>query len=337
MTDDELVPQTSPNKSDPVPTTATGKPIFPYRNEDQVHQDMRRFAQRQTRQTQRHEIMLRLEASGPLGRIAAVELVESFPRQDMSMRHEILDFLQALADQDIDISNAGEALARYLNDSNFALREKVAEVLLRMGEGAHLATTRVLGCTRHGVREIRLAAVKILGNIGPHCAAAAGPRLKAMQKSVPDNDTEMRDALQEALDQLYQHGHEGEHADSEAREQSTKEIRSEIGVLRLIERIASGQKHIDDRSELIAILQKLPEEARIKGLVICLASKDVLTRALAAWAMTQEFELFIPYAPTLKKAFQSESDMRVRCELGDLLTAMLCYVSLEKQTRQQAN
>lgn len=183
----------------PPAESATGRPIWPYRSEAEVEKAAQRFGARNIKQFQKREIMDRLLASMPLSAKAVPFLCEDFHKENMGMRHQLLDFFRLLVEKGADLSESANELAKYISDSNFKLREKAKDLFLTMGPGASPAVKRITGYLRHSVPDVRMAAIEVLGAIGPECREDAVPKLERLLKSVTGRDAEAMSAIHRSL------------------------------------------------------------------------------------------------------------------------------------------
>ncbi len=314
--------------------------IWPYKNEQQVRKAAEAFGHRATKQFQRAQIIARLKKSGPLAAQAVPQLLLSFSRQDMNSRHELITALEDFIGQGADLTESADELGKHLNEPNFALRERIGQVLIKMGPTAAGSLTRVMGCTRHGAREVRLLSVKVLAAIGPAAGTVALKRLEGMRKGA-ESDTEMMTAISAALDAIgtgepaaHAAHQSGLHpapplpADGEKPAEPAAE-ESPTVVMRLVETLAAPNLPGEQMNKTMAVLTRLPEKLRLEGLARGLASQNQQIRRLAAKLMQNEFAHAVPFAKEINQAFLKETDLITRGHIADLLTCILLQLSFK--------
>ncbi len=191
------------DQSDPVPPSdsSASKRVWPYKSAADAQKAGERFADRNLKGFQRTEILERLRATGPMAASAAGHLIDNIHKQDMTTRHEILSLLESLLKKDADLSPYADNLAKFLGDTNHALRTRVAETMTLMGPQAMPAMPRILGILRHSRADMRMLGAHILGGIGPACARQAKDKLEA-QLGNPGNTPDLTQAIAEALEKI---------------------------------------------------------------------------------------------------------------------------------------
>ncbi len=179
--------------------TATGRTVWPYKSEDEVKRAIEKYLDRKTPKAQQRKIFDRLLASPHFAHISAPMLVEEFHKLDMGTRHTLVEHFQTMVEEGADLSVGAKDFAKYLADPNFALREKVASLMIAMGEQGAGGLTRILGYLRHNIPDIRIAAAKVLGAIGPVCADEALPKLNAALKAAQGREKNAESAIYAAI------------------------------------------------------------------------------------------------------------------------------------------
>lgn len=178
-----------------------GGTVEPYRTAEQIRDAARKFAQPTTRQEDRLMIFHRMKASGPKAGSGMSTLIEALGRQDIAMKHRLLDLFVEVLRNGADVADLADEIAKNLSDNNIRLRQRVGEILIEMGPDAENASMRALGCTRHANEDIRMTAVRILGAIGPCVAKPAVGRLEAMLRE-PRASHANREEIRAALEKL---------------------------------------------------------------------------------------------------------------------------------------
>jgi hypothetical protein len=326
---------------------ASGSPdaIWPYRNEDQVRKAAKQYGSRNLKQSQRSQIIQRLRKSGALAAAAAPDLLEVFIRQDISARHEILDFFDHILEADADLSENAEELSRHLNEPNFALREKVAAILIKMGTAAEKAATRALGCTRHAVREVQLVGINVLAAIGPVCAQAALPRLEGMIKTVRAEDADMKDSLKLAISSIsgtmetrlavakastasqlrrIEQGMVDEFRHDEKPKATKPGEKPPTQVLRMLQHMAKANMTGEEFDQQLKQMGAVPDDVRVQAIMQALAAGNSELRGLAAKIMQLDYIAAIPYRKVIEKIMDKETNLLSRGHIADLLTCIQC-------------
>jgi CheY-like chemotaxis protein len=170
----------------------------PYESVREVREAVRLFSQRTTPDVQRHFILRRLKSSGALALSGVPPLMDTFAKLDATTRREVIATLIEMEKAGIDLGEVAADIGRHLNSPDPELREKVGELLITLGSRAGDAANLALGCTRHGMKEVRLLALRVLAAIGPSCRSLARNRLMLMVNQYQE-DEEMLVELKRAL------------------------------------------------------------------------------------------------------------------------------------------
>ena len=156
--------------------------VWPYHNEAEARKAAQAYASLKTPMSQKAKILERIFASIAFANVMAPVLMESVHRCDIAVRHEFLDFFARAVGQGQDLSEVAEEISKMMMDPNFALREKAATLLIRMGPMANGATVRAIGYLRSKMVDLQENALRLLAAIGPVCARQALPKIESMLK-----------------------------------------------------------------------------------------------------------------------------------------------------------
>ncbi len=316
--------------------------FWPYQDIGQIKRAVKLFGQRNTKALERSRILARLQASGAMAAAAAPSLMDIFERQDITTRHSILDLFENILAEEGDLSEIAENLAKQLNHPNFGLRKQVAEVMIMMGPMAKDAIGRVMGCTRHALDDVRLAAVKVMGAIGPVCADAAMPRLRKMLETC-DSDREMTSAVASAMAAINSQGDDTQAADSHAagseataetavmdKQQATRKSSTSrrtssrrVSTRRIVQNVQQQGNFQNDEQAVAATVKRLSEltpQKRMQALLAGLQSETPATRSMAARVLQEYANLLPPFAEVFRQAYLKETDLNVKDRIADLLT-----------------
>ncbi|MBN2713259.1 MAG: hypothetical protein JXR97_12635 [Planctomycetes bacterium] len=307
------------------------KQVWPFRNEDQVRKAAKKFCHRTSKQPQRTQIITRLRESGVMASASAEDLLSSFHRMDIGTRHEILDFLLHLLEMGGSLAHVAEDLGRYLSEPNFALREKVISVFLKMGQQGVGAINRALGCTRHSSREVRVGGVKVLAAIGREQAKLSLPRLHDLRTSTPDNDTELLEEIDKAVAALglvEEETQEGGAPEDNVDIAVDKAKLSATSVVDLIEELTNAAKQGRQTTKIYKQVNDAPADIRGMGLLKCLETGSVSARSAAALIMANRYRDYIPHVKQIVKAYQRDTNMQSRGNIADLLTCIFCELTI---------
>ncbi len=296
--------------------------LSPFRDEAQIHRAIKRFSQRNTKSGERKQILARLRATGPKAAAGACGLLEVFPRQDISTRHAILDLIREILEMKGDLSEAAPELAKYLNHANYGLREKVGKMLIAMGPDANEAIGRVLGCTRHAMVDVRRLAVQVIAACGPVCAPAALPRLRKMAQNTPDTEGALREDIQAALDALaVAVPASGRPARGDEASTSTRRILKQVHRASQVPK-KSEPSVVEEARERLA---ELPEEKRIRALLLGLKAEAAGARAMAARILESEWRHLPEHVQEIEEAHARETDAHARDRMANLLTILAMH------------
>ncbi len=171
--------------------------VWPFTSEKDAVRAAQQYVSLKTPLPQKKKLLDRLLVTHEFAVQAAPIIVEAVHREDISTRHTFLDFFESLVNEGKDLSVISEEIARIMGDPNFALREKAAKLLMKMGPSAAGATVRIFSLLRNKMSDIQLNAVRLLGRIGPVCAKQAIPKIEQMLKGVIDK--EVKDAARDTL------------------------------------------------------------------------------------------------------------------------------------------
>lgn len=174
--------------------------IWPFTSEKDTIRAAEQYVSLKTPLPQKKKLRDRLLVTEEFAAQSAPVIIHAIHREDISTRHTFLDFFIDLVKKGRDLSGIAEEIAKMMADSNFALREKAAKLLMQMGPAASGATVRIFSLLRSKLSDIQLNAVLLLGRIGPICAEQAIPKIEQMLKGGVDK--EVRDAASETLQVL---------------------------------------------------------------------------------------------------------------------------------------
>jgi len=280
----------APGSASPLadPSAAAARP---YASERQAVQAARQFGQKATRLAQRQRILKSLHESGIMAGASVPALLESYRSQEVSGRHEILDFLAHLLDQKADLSESAVAIGGLLSDTNAALRDKVAAVLVRMGARAAAAEVAALGCTRHALREIRLAGVRVLGSIGVAGSPSLLSRLLSLRETTPATDAELREAIAAAIEAAQRKEPASPIAGTLAEggcRLGLDDPELKARIQRLLGEVAKlGPSSPELLGRICRRLEEVPMRVRLQALFACFSSPEPGVRTVAAEVLEQ--------------------------------------------------
>jgi len=309
----------------------SGQELSPLVDESQVRRAVKAFGQRNTKAGERKRILARLQASGIRAAAGVPGLLDVFTRQDVSTRHAILDLFLHVLDQGGDFAESAEEIAKHLNSPNYGLRQKVGDVLVRMGPACRGAVGRILGCSRHAVRDVRLLAVRVLGAMGTVGADASAVRLRKMLRATKGFDQEMAAAVEAAMqgmgvEPLATDEDEGGDAEGEGAALPSSASQRRRATSRRVVRPASPEPGGEVRSEEERVRQttaqfaSMPLERRIPALLGGLRAESVAARSMAVRVLEQNLRDVLPFAARIHEAYEVETDPLVRDRIADLLT-----------------
>ena len=277
--------------------------VWPFKNEEQSRQAAEVFCRFHTKSGERIKILAKFKKSKTLAMPGMMVIFNSFIRLDIELRHQIMDIIAGLVQEGVDISSLADPLSANLNDSNYALLEKVCSLIVSMGEGAKGAMERALGCTRNTIREIRMAGIKVLGAIGTPCGVSILRRLESLRKMIPENDKDARRELEKSISAIS--GNTAADAvDQSAKQDETRCFRSSdriasldsgmggdsrrfmIDVMEKVKNLSQPSLPQVDRQAMLGAIKLSPPALRMAGLVKCLESQDPSLRFTAAKIIT---------------------------------------------------
>lgn len=120
--------------------------------------------------------------------------------ETVSVKQSYFDIFIDMLEHDVDLSGIADDIARQMSDQNFALRDKAANILLRMKEGALSAAPRVIGLLRSKMTDVRVNSLRVLTAIGPACSQAALPKIATLIRG--NQPPEVLEAVENALREL---------------------------------------------------------------------------------------------------------------------------------------
>lgn len=329
----------APSSSPSEESSSPSKRVWPFHSAEEVRQAAKKYGERLTKPFQRAQILERLRVSGPLAAEAAEELLNIFPRLEVSERHEILNLFDTILEQGGFLHHVADALARLLNDPNFALREHAVKILIKMGPGAEEATTRALGCTRHSVREIRLGAVKVLGAIGPVGGSPVVKRLLAMREATPSNDKEMIEAIDQALQAVQRSegvpflppsptSSPAASGETPAHAMARKNRAERIGkVIQAVAHLAQAYKREEPFPTSLPMIEAFDPVEQMHGILACLRASDPNVRIAAIKLLRQGLAKHLPNLKILAMVYKDEQDLEVQKYLSDLIKTIATLVT----------
>lgn len=185
-----------------VEVTATGRRIWPYRNEAEVLKAAKLYINPSTSPVYSRQIMERIQISE--NAVAAVPVLLSvFHMKDMDTRHNLLDLIDMLLEKGEDLSHCAKELSTHLADPNFALRQRVMGTMMKMGPAAAGGISRILRLIQHKIPDVRIGAIRLVGTIGPVVDHQARPVLERYLKVIENQDPATEKALRASLRALH--------------------------------------------------------------------------------------------------------------------------------------
>lgn len=149
---------------------------------------------------QKRKIISRLAITYEFAAAFAPLFAAQLQLESVSVKHEYFNVFTAMLEHGVDLSGIADDIARQMSDANFALREKAAGILVRMGAGAQSATPRVIGLLRSKMPDVRVNSLRVLTAIGPVCSQAALPKIAMMIRG--NQPPEVLEAVENALREL---------------------------------------------------------------------------------------------------------------------------------------
>ncbi len=300
---------------------ADGRTYIPYADARQARADARRIGDPQLAIGARQEIVLRIGISGTAGVEAIPDLFGHFGRLESVLRHEILDMIEMFLQGGIDLGGAANAMAAFLNDQDEEIRERITAILLALGPQAWEALPSILGCTRHGERGVRLAALRLLRSLGK---AGGGhsvvKRLQSMKEVTPAKDDEMHRELDAVLQLLVSTStRRFIRPSSSAQPKRDSDTAATAFVLKIIKTYQDLCPDPARQKTALESLRKVPAGFQVKGLLLATRASEPSIRATAIALLSHMPEEARPYEDYLQKAYEGEKHAAVRDQFADLL------------------
>lgn len=299
-------------------------PTGPYADGREAHADIRRLGERRTKRTERSRILDRLRASTNLPPTVAGDLMDSLGRQDEPFRHAIMDVLLAWVQEGTDLSPAAERFAAHLNMADHDLRNKLLRILIQMGPKAKEAELQALGCTRHMVREVRLAGIHVLGSIGSEASYSAIKRLTALQNEVKE-DPAMAEAIAGALSRIRPSTPGATPTPTPQPGSSNPAIPRDPALQPVLQVLAKNAWIMPCHEDLGLVLEQIreqPVELRIKALLLGLRSQQESVRSTSARLLAYLASEVAPFLKFFVDAHRKEPSFIVKGALADLITVI---------------
>ncbi len=302
-----------------------------------MKQAAHRVNERSCLSKERREIFARMIMSGRMAVHVVPDLMEAFARGDTRLRMEILELIQSLQKQGHDLSSCAQTIGKQLNTGDDEIREQITEILVDMGTAARGALLDAMGCTRHARREVRLAAVKVIGAVGHEGGSNAIKRLQTVAGQTPDKDGEMHEAIQLAMNNV-RASLPTSAVETRAIERSgvSPPPRKPVGlgasnvqeILKAIQKVSSTLPEESKIAPMTRALKKVPAAARIKALFLALKSEHAAVRATAARFLCHFSRESVPYMKHLKHALAREKDPYAKGNIADAINV----IELEDET-----